>query len=392
LPNLFRLTRNRMMVWSSLLLLQELCVFAFMIAGTHGAIVGLARPVTTDYVSFYAAGELAHAGEAPLAYDRPAHYAAEQNATEPGVPYVYFFYPPIFLLLCAVFARLPYLLSFLAFEGLTFALYLATIWRVMGAQGWGWLIPVTAFPACFVTLGMGQNAFLTAALFAGGTMLLERRQILAGLLFGLLCYKPHFGLLLPLVLAACGYWRAIGAAAATVAALVGASVALFGAAAWSAYLTAFLSSRTVYESGAVRLHAFITPFGAARLMGAPPGAAYMLQAAVSLLVAALVVWLWRRGRHPATRNAALVAGTMLAVPLALYYDLVIETVAIAWLVRGRSPADMPGWEKLSLVAIYAVALLTAGIGHSFALPLGPLGAMLLLSICSARSLRARPMA
>ena len=96
------------MVWSGVLLLQELCVFAFIIAGTHGAIVGLGRPVTTDYVSFYAAGDLANVGAAPSAYDRAAHYAAEQRATASGVPYVYFFYPPTFLLLCTALARMPW--------------------------------------------------------------------------------------------------------------------------------------------------------------------------------------------------------------------------------------------------------------------------------------------
>ena len=378
------------MVWCSILLVQELLFSAFIAAGTYGLIVDLAMPVTTDYVSFYAAGQLANAGAAALAYDRTAHFAAEQAATAQGIGYVFFFYPPIFLLLCAILAWLPYLISFFAFETVTACLYLWTVKRLMGVQGWRCLIPVAAFPACFVTYGMGQNAFLTAALFAGGTLLLERRQVLAGILFGLLCYKPHFGLLLPLVLAAGGYWRAITVATATVLALAGASLAVFGAATWQAYLAAFASSQSVYEGGSVRFDAFITPFGAARLMTAPPGLAYAIQAVVSLLVAALVIWLWRRDQRPAIRNAALVAGTMLAVPLALYYDLVSEMIAIAWLVRGHRAEALPTWEKLSFVAIYAIAILTMGVGSRLALPLGPACAMLLLGICVTRSLRAQP--
>jgi len=42
--------------------------------------------------------------------------------------------------------------------------------------------------------------------------LLERRPVAAGLLFGLLCYKPHFGLLVPVALASGGYWRSFAAA------------------------------------------------------------------------------------------------------------------------------------------------------------------------------------
>ena len=66
-----------------------------------------------------------------------------------------------------------------------------------------------------VCLGHGQTGFLTAALLTGGVLCLERREALAGILFGLLAYKPQFGLLIPLVLVAGGYWRAIAAAGAT---------------------------------------------------------------------------------------------------------------------------------------------------------------------------------
>jgi len=55
-------------------------------------------------------------------------------------------------------------------------------------------------------------------------------------LLGLLCYKPHLALLVPVALAAGGHWRAFGAAAVTVAVVVGLSVALFGVEPWRAYL------------------------------------------------------------------------------------------------------------------------------------------------------------
>lgn len=47
-----------------------------------------------------------------------------------------------------------------------------------------------------------QNGFLSAGLFGGALVLLERRPVLAGALFGLLTYKPHLGLLVPIVLIA----------------------------------------------------------------------------------------------------------------------------------------------------------------------------------------------
>ena len=54
------------------------------------------------------------------------------------------------------------------------------------------------------------------ALFAGGLANLNTRPLVAGLLFGLLAYKPQFGVMIPLALAAGHYWRSFAAAAVTV--------------------------------------------------------------------------------------------------------------------------------------------------------------------------------
>ena len=62
----------------------------------------------------------------------------------------------------------------------------------------------------------------------GGVLMLRRNEIAAGILFGLLVYKPQFGILLPFVLAAGGYWRAFVSAAATVIATIGLSIAIWG--------------------------------------------------------------------------------------------------------------------------------------------------------------------
>ncbi len=47
----------------------------------------------------------------------------------------------------------------------------------------------------------------------GALLQLDKRPVLAGILFGLLAYKPQFGLLIPFVLAASGRWRTFAAAA-----------------------------------------------------------------------------------------------------------------------------------------------------------------------------------
>ena len=58
--------------------------------------------------------------------------------------------------------------------------------------------------------------------------------MLAGILFGLLTYKPHLGVVVPFALLALGAWRTIAAATVTAILLIAASVAMFGLDAWRA--------------------------------------------------------------------------------------------------------------------------------------------------------------
>lgn len=178
-PSASWLRRRYISIFCAILLAIELAGFSFLVAGTHGWIVPLTEPTSTDFVSFYAAGSLADAGTPELAYDQAAHQAAEERATEPGIQYRFFYYPPVFLLLCAGLARLPYLEAFLVFEAASLALYLIVTCRIMQETGWAALAALLAFPAVFWTLGLGQNSFLTAALFGAGLLCIDRRAILA---------------------------------------------------------------------------------------------------------------------------------------------------------------------------------------------------------------------
>jgi hypothetical protein len=271
------ITRRHVMLAVALLLVLEVTGFSYLVAGTHGWIVPLHHPVSTDFVSFFAAGRLATDGTPALAYDHAAHYAAEQAATEPGVPYNYFYYPPVFLLVCVALARLPYLVAFAAFQMGTLVPCLLVVRRILHERGWAVLLPLLAFPPVYFTLGTGQNAFLTATLFGAATLLVDRRPALAGVLFGALCYKPHFGLLIPVALIAAGRWRVIAAAAATVGGLIGLSAAVFGWDVWPAFLDAAAGARGVYEGG-VAFQAMTSPFGATLALGGPVWLAWALQA------------------------------------------------------------------------------------------------------------------
>ena len=383
------LHRDRIIAWSGILLTTEVLAFAFLIAWTHGAFIPITPPTTTDFVSFYAAGKLALAGTPALAYDQLAHHAAEMAATAVGIEYQFFFYPPVYLLLCTPLALLPYLASFIVFQTATLALWLFTARRILAAHGWGWCLPVLAYPAVFWTVGLGQNALLTASLLGAVTLLVDTRPSLAGLLLGLLCYKPHLALLAPVALVAGGYWRVFAAATLSVIAIVGLSIAAFGLAPWQAYLGELTGARAIYETGRIEIAGYVTAFGAARLMGIAVPLAYALQAAVTVVVATIVAWIWWRDPDPAHRGAALTAGILLSVPLALLYDMMIAAVAMLWLVRAASRDGFLPWEKLLLAFCFLVPLMSRYVGEWLQMPLAPLALVALLALAVGHSLRAQ---
>jgi alpha-1,2-mannosyltransferase len=388
IPQAGWLHRDRILAWSAIFLAFEVAAFCFVILWTHDFFIRIDPPTTTDFVSFYAAGKLALAGTPQLAYAQSAHYAAEMAATAPNVPYNFFFYPPVYLLVCAPLALLPYIVSFVAFEVATIAGWLLVMRRILQVPGWAWCIPVLAYPSVFWTFGLGQNAFLTAGLIGAATLLLEAQPIAAGVLIGLMAYKPHLALLVPVALAAGGHWRAFGAATATVAALVGFSIAAFGVDTWHAYLLALNTTQDAYEAWRVDLNAFVTPYGAVRVLGGGAGTARAVQVVCTILVAAIVAWIWRRSACIALRSAALTAAMPLAVPVALMYDLLLTMVAIGWIVRLGIRTGFRPWEKLVMFFCFVVPLVCRHFGQATHIPLGPLAPAALLAICCVRHVRA----
>ena len=381
------LDRERIRIGATILLVVELAIFAFLVAGTHGWVVPLERPTTTDFVSFYAAGSLADAGTPALAYDHVAHLAAEEQVTGAGIEYQYFNYPPVFLLLCVALAPLPYLGAFLMFEGATLLLYLFVARRILDDYSATAMIALLAFPIVFWNFGLGQNAFLTAGLFGAATLLVDRRPVVAGLLFGTLCYKPQFGLMIPLALAAAGQWRAFAAAAAAVALLVVTSLAIFGVETWQAFRDTVAASPEMYQSGRILFAGMANPFGAARLLGAGLPLAYGVQAAAALAAAAMVVAVWRRRLSLPTRVATLTAATLAAAPLSLLYDLMLGAIAGAWLVRDRQSPAASRSEIAVLAAIFLLLLDGRGLAEQWHIPVFPLAALVVLAIAGRRAWR-----
>ena len=137
------LSRRRIVAISGSLIALQLLVLGFLVAGAYGLVTRYG-PSTVSFVSFYAAGELAIRGYAPLAYDEPILGETEEDLTHPGTPFIPFLYPPVYLLVCAPLAILPALAAFAVFEATTLALYLIVVQRILGVAEWQRLLPAIA--------------------------------------------------------------------------------------------------------------------------------------------------------------------------------------------------------------------------------------------------------
>ena len=290
---------------------------------------------TYDFVAVHAAGKLALAGHAANAYDWPAHRVAETASLAHPVSwkaYLGWHYPPPFLFAASVLALLPYLMAFLAWSAVTLPLYGLAMQRIV-ARGWRAAI---AFPATFYNISVGQNGFLTAALAAGSLALLEEQPILAGVLLGLLTYKPQFGILFPFALAAGGYWRSFTAAAVTATATALASWLVFGSEAWIAFVHSVpVTVDAVFVRGLEGWSKLNSIYGICRWLGADAAVAGAAQIALTLALAAGIMALWRSSAAFPRKAAALLTATLLATPYVYIYDFPILAAGIAFLYREK---------------------------------------------------------
>lgn len=389
------------------LLAKPVVLIAFALAVAHAVFLasfwvdGLWADRTgapSDFVAVWAAGKLASAGHPASVYDWGAHKLVEQTAIgRPFAGYFGFHYPPTFLFVAAALAMLSYATAYTVWALGTFPAYLIAIRAIVGDRI-GYLL-AAAFPAVLANFAIGQNGFVTAGLIGGTLVLMRQRPIMAGVLLGLLTFKPHLGLLFPIALIAGRQWRVVVTATIVALAMAGASWLAFGADTWQAFVGNIgHTSQAFLSEGSADWRKLQTVFGLTRSLGGSEPLAWSLQAMVTLAAATAVAALWRSTVQYEVKAAALGTGLMLATPYLYTYDLVALAVPLAFLfrlglTRGFLPQEMigiglacllvlifpfvdapTGFAALLVVAalIARRALTGAGIAHVEA-PIRPIG-------------------
>ncbi len=329
------------------------------------------RPIATDFSGMWTAGRMLVGGDTLGLFDPDSHFAFQRQVFgNPGIDVFGWHYPPFFLAIAALLALMPYVPALVVWQASTFALYLAAV-RTIAPSHRLVLVAAIGFPAVFVTLGHGHNAFLTAGLLGLGLYWLGRRPVLAGICIGLLAYKPQFGLVLPVVMVLGGHWRAVASTGLTVAVMSLGVTVWLGPEVWLAFLEgAAFTREVILEQGITGWYKIQSTFSAFRSFGAPLPLAYGAQVAVTgTVIATLALTAWR-GADSRLLAAMTATGALLATPYCLDYDMTILGIAVAFAAAHGVEKGFAPYEKSLLALVWFVPLAARGVMMTTGLPVG----------------------
>lgn len=349
--------------------------FAYL--ATIGGPVSEGVVVVGDYLAFLTGARLLDLGEGGRLYDMGLQHRVQQELA--GVtladwqPYVN---PPLLAVLMRPLAGLPFAEGFRAFAAVcTIAglLGLFALARTLPA-----LAPTRARQAALVALCAGfsvlalsmpgrQNTPLTLALLCGVLQALQSgRPALAGMLLGLLSYKPQYLVFVGALLAWRGQWRALGFA--TLACLGHYLLGAIEASAWwpLRYLAALGDYRLLEAADNASTH-FSLPAFFGHWWG---GAAGTTGTVIALAAVALAFVRCAPRTQPGDRDfpllwaMAVVAG-MLASPHLQFYDfgILVLPAAIAFDATLRRTREVPLAARVSVAAVYLGYPLIFGARH-----------------------------
>jgi hypothetical protein len=329
-----------------------------------------------DAALFWIAGRLSRAGDVASIYDASAFARAAAQMLPAQRHYLPFVYPPPALLPASLLSLASVKTSYVvATAGLTGAS--CYLFRKAGLS-WAVIALALLSPAGLWAIYLGQFGVIGAALLLAGIARLSVRPARSGVLLSLLCLKPQYALLVPVILFAGRQWRALICVTACVAALIAASMVWPGVTAWHAFALAGRATETNllqapfgpgYEFHGASIFWMLRSFGAGL------SAAYAAQA-ISALLAAILAWhLWRR--EDDRRLPITLCLFLLVTPYGFTDDMVGYSIAAAMLLRPNAPLRnaalaalwlAPGYSGhfaalsgLSLTPLLVLALIAIGL-------------------------------
>lgn len=316
------------------------------------------HPVGRDFINVWIGPQLAFSGRLHTLFDLQGYHIAIGELFGHELAFHNWGYPLFTLLAYWPLSKLPYFWALAVWTvGLFAAVLFVALKQVPRSQRLLATFLLVLAPATLINTIGGQNGFLSAALFLGGILLLDRKPVVAGVLFGLLTFKPHLGIVLPFALLALGAWRTIASAVVTSIVIVLVSTLVFGVEAWKTYFEIVGAYQTQLLRQFQGFYTFMmtSVLAGARSLGVPYTWAVLSQAIVSVGVIAVACRLVRQTSDPRERALVLSLATLLATPYAFNYDMTALAAVAVWMVVGVMPGTT--FRRDVLLLVWAAPLL-----------------------------------
>lgn len=145
-----------------------------------------------DHIAFYSAATLIRDGRPGAIYDHAALGEVQRRINDDRTDFWAYRNPPFYALLYVPTAALPYPTSALVWMLVSVAALGFAVWCLRPERPWRAFAWAVAFYPVFAAISFGQNTPLSLAVFAAVYRLsADRRPLLAGLVAGLLWFKPQ---------------------------------------------------------------------------------------------------------------------------------------------------------------------------------------------------------
>lgn len=378
------LTLNRLIIYARIFTAANMAGLGFAILRAHGWLVGRELHLTTEFMSFFAAGRMVNAGQAVAVYlppvvpgyvhsnAIPAAFQAVQQLTsgDPAIHILGFFYPPVFWLVCAPLAHLGFYQADAIWVGAGLIAYIMLIRQLAGSWRYIWLL--LGYVPVLKNAAVGENAFISACLIGFGLLSLRTRPVLAGMLFGALCYKPHFLLPIGILLLAGQHWRSLISMGTTASLLCALAGMLFGWQSWVDYFRIVVPhAEYMFAHQGFSYGLQVTPFSSVRMLGGSIVLSNLVQAITALFAALAIIAACRRAA-PDIQAAIVTASFPLIASVMLDYDLCITGLAILFLYRAAKTSGFLPYEKTMMAAMFVLPYVILYLRTQLHIPLDPL--------------------
>lgn len=296
-------------------------------------------------------------------------------------------YPPIHYLAFLPFALIPYRWAVLLWLGILIAFAINAAHQIQGIalrqssetslapsrrrafQATIWF-GVFFFPAILTSITMGQKSVIWLAILTSTwQLLLGKRELKAGLVFGLLSVKPTLFFLMPLMFLIHGRTRFFLGASMTVTILWGSSVCLMPADSWYGFFEAVKESSNYPGMNGYRLDWSCNLLSLAYAMPANLQAWFKQSICVILAIYSMMCC-FQRGRADVLSPEKLLlvlCGTFLLSPHAYSYDMCLFLLPVFWISAQQPRVGFVYYTLLTLTI--AAASMTLSILHLPILPI-----------------------